>query len=240
MNLPFTPEQFFNVFAQYNNALAWAAAGLWIAAGVAVSAAWNDRSGRSHGLLRFLAVLWAWNAIAYHAAFFAQINPAAWFFAAAFALQAVFFAIVARRSEFHFFTAAGWRRKTGGALILFALAYPVLNITFGHEYPGTPTFGVPCPTAILTLGLLLTVRARAARWLAIIPMLWGFVGGWAALLLNVWSDYVLVLASTVVAADMLRHLTLPARHERIADLHADRVNRVRTKPLLRRNPTSLS
>jgi len=202
MNLPFTPEQFFNVFAQYNNALWWAAAGLWIAAGIAVGAAWNDRAGRSRRLLWFLALLWLWNTVAYHVAFFTRINPAAWVFAAAFMLQAGLFAFAATRLDFDFFTAGGWRRRTGAGLIVYAFVYPVLNFTFGHEYPGTPTFGVPCPTSILTLGLLLTVRAKRARWLSIIPMLWGFVGGWAALQLDVWTDYGLVLAAMVVASDL--------------------------------------
>jgi hypothetical protein len=121
----------------------------------------------------------------------------------------------ATRRDLNFFTAGGWRKRTGLALIGYAFVYPILNVTFGHEYPGTPTFGVPCPTAILTLGLLLTVRAGAGRWLAIVPMLWGFVAGFAALLFNVWPDYPLVLASIVVATDLVARLVSGALWRRV-------------------------
>src|SRR5436190_15537936 len=141
MTLPFAPEQFFDVFAQYNQALWWAAAGLWIVAVIAVATAWNDRSCRSRRLTWFLAVLWLWNAMAYHVAFFARINPAAWVFAAAFVVQAALFAFVATRRDLGFFTAGGWRQTIGAGFIVYGLLYAVLNITLGHEYPGTPTFG---------------------------------------------------------------------------------------------------
>jgi len=212
MNVPFTSEQFFNVFAQYNTALWWAAAALWIGAGLAVNAAWHDPSARSRRLTWFLAALWLWNALAYHVAFFAPVNPAAWVFASAFTLQALLFVFLPARRDLDYFTARGWRRGTGTVLIVYAFVYPILNVAVGHEYPGTPTFGVPCPTAILTLGLLLTVRARSARALSIIPALWGFVAGWAALLFNVWADYVLVLAALVTTLDMLGRLARRARH----------------------------
>jgi len=45
MELPLTPEQFFNVFAQYNTALWWGVAALWIAAGVALMAVVGDPPG---------------------------------------------------------------------------------------------------------------------------------------------------------------------------------------------------
>ena len=38
----------------------------------------------------------------------------------------------------------------GGALV----AYPVLSAMLGREFPEMPTFGLPCPTTIFTLGLL--------------------------------------------------------------------------------------
>ena len=203
MELPLTPEQFFHVFARYNNALWWAAAGFWVAAAVAAGAAWKGSPGRNRRVTWFLAVLWLWTALAYHVAFFAPVNPAAWIFAAAFALEAVLLIFAATRRDFDFRTAGGWRGRTGAALVVYALAYPILNVVFGHAYPATPTFGVPCPTAILTLGLLLTVRASAARWLAIVPMLWGFLAGWAAVAFDVWPDYVLVIAAVLTAADMM-------------------------------------
>ncbi len=62
------------------------------------------------------------------------------------------------------------------------------------RYPEIPTFGVPCPTAILTIGVLLAVRGGPPLSLAVIPAAWAFIGGSAALLFGVWTDYMLLVA----------------------------------------------
>jgi len=73
MNLPFAPEQFFAVFARYNqtvwpmqivlNAAALLCIGLLLRA--------NARASRAIYLI--LSFLWAWMAIAYHFAFFSEV-----------------------------------------------------------------------------------------------------------------------------------------------------------------------
>lgn len=202
--LPFTLDEFLEVFAAYNRAFIVVAAALWlVSVGVLVGAARN--SGRfSRVLSLFLAALWLWNAIAYHAMFFTSINPAAWLFAGAFALQAILFAATGRNVEY--FSAIGLREATGVGLVVYALAYPFLTVASGHTYPATPTFGVPCPTAILTIGVLLTVRSGPPARLAIIPTLWAFVGGSAAILLGVATDYVLLAAGLVSALLLLKRV----------------------------------
>lgn len=193
--LPFTVDEFLAVFAAYNRALIIGAAGLWLVAiGVLIRAARRPRRA-SGALSLFLAALWSWNAVAYHALFFTSINPAAWLFAGAFLLQAILFAATHR--NFEYFSATGLRAATGVALVVYALAYPFLTIASGHTYPATPTFGVPCPTAILTIGVLMTAGAGPPTWLAIIPTLWAFIGGSAAILLGVPTDYVLLAAGLV-------------------------------------------
>jgi hypothetical protein len=82
----------------------------------------------------------------------------------------------------------------------------LLTIAFGHSYPAT--FGVPCPTAILTIGVLLTVCRNVPAWLTIVPALWAFIGGSAALLLKVPTDYVLL------AAGMLQVIVFVTPHSR--------------------------
>jgi hypothetical protein len=199
MQLPFTPDQFFGVFAAYNRSFWIVAIALWIAGVAAVGAAWRDPSRRSRALAFTLALLWGWNAVAYHALFFTRINPAAWLFAALFAVQGALFLRAGTRRRVEFFSAPAWVNGLGAGLAIYAFAYPLLNITFGHAYPGTPTFGVPCPRDILTIGVLLTARGAVSPALAVIPVLWGFVGGSAALLLEVWPDYVLLAAGAFLA-----------------------------------------
>jgi len=141
-------------------------------------------------------------AVAYHAWLFTRINPAAWFFAFLFAAQAALLFLAARTSV-AFFSAAGPKRVLGISLVSYALVYPFLALAIRHTYPATPTFGVPCPTDLLTIGVLLTVRGGVPMRLAIIPVIWGFVGGSAALLLDVPTDYVLLAAGVALVVALM-------------------------------------
>jgi len=58
---------------------------------------------------------------------------------------------------------------------------------------------VPCPTDILTIGALLTSRRRVPAAVAVIPIVWGMIGGSAAVLLAVPTDYVLLGAGGLLA-----------------------------------------
>jgi hypothetical protein len=64
----------------------------------------------------------------------------------------------------------------------------------GHDYPATPTFGLPCPTTIFTIGMLMLMTPSTPRWLYIAPLLWTLVGSTAAFLLGVYQDLGLVVA----------------------------------------------
>jgi hypothetical protein len=94
--------------------------------------------------------------VAYHVAFFSKINPMAYAFAAVSLAGAVllFWHGVVRRSlEFRFIKHA--RSIVGLLLIIFALLlYPAWSHLAGTLYPAMPTFGLPCPTTIFTVGML--------------------------------------------------------------------------------------
>ena len=196
--LPFTPQQFFDLFAVYNRTLWPAAVGIWVACLMAVVAAWRNPDRYRRMLTQALAVLWAWNAFVYHAWLFTGINPAAWLFALVFAGEAGLLALAAARGGLAVFSGDGWTRRAGLLLTTYAFIYPILTIvTGGHPYPATPTFGVPCPTVMLTLGLFLTARTVPRR-LEIVPAAWAFIGGSAAVLLNVPADYALLGAGVLV------------------------------------------
>ena len=199
MGLPFTAEQFFGVFADYNRALIVAVVALWLASIVILAHVSRDPSRRSPRLSLFLAALWLWNAVVYHAVFFTRINPAAWLFAGLFLVQAVLFFWTATQRRIEYFSSTGWTRVVGVSLIGYALLYPFLTIAFGHAYPAAPTFGVPCPTDLLTIGALLTSRGRVPTGLAVVPVIWGMIGGSAAVLLAVPTDYVLLGAGVILA-----------------------------------------
>jgi hypothetical protein len=201
MSLPFTTDAFFEVFARYNLAAWPVVVALWLAAAgalVAVARAPSERSSRLASAV--LAGLWLWGGLVYHATYFTSINPAAWGFAALFVGQAgmlVWFGLVRRQLAFN--TASGVSRWVGVSLGGYALAYPVLNLLSGHTYPASPTFGVPCPTGILTAGLLLTAAKRLPIAVVVVPVLWAIIGGSAALVLGVTTDCVLLACAPLLA-----------------------------------------
>jgi hypothetical protein len=86
----------------------------------------------------------------------------------------------------------------GVVLIVFALVvYPVWSAYTGHAYPATPTFGLPCPTTIFTMGVLCFAAPPLPRGVMIAPVLWCLVGAQAAFLLGVQPDLGLIAAGLV-------------------------------------------
>lgn len=199
MQLPFTKEQFFDVFAAYNEALWPAAVMLWLASAVLSALLLWSRRPPDRWIVALLAAHWAWSALAYHAAFFTRINPAAWLFAALFLLQAALFlwrGVVQRRLSF-----APWRSgwaPVAWLLVAYSLLYPAINAAQYLTWSRIPTFGVPCPTTIFTAGLLMLATPRSWR-LSGVPVIWSVIGGSAAFLLDVRADYTLPSAGLALA-----------------------------------------
>jgi hypothetical protein len=64
------------------------------------------------------------------------------------------------------------RATTGVVLIIFALVvYPVCSAYAGHPHQQTPTFGLPCPTTIFTIGLLCFAMLPTPRSPLVVPLL---------------------------------------------------------------------
>lgn len=204
--LPFTREQFFGVFADYNAAvwpMQWLLTGLaLLAIGlVSVPKRWSGRA-----IAAILAFLWAWIGIAYHWLQFTRINPLAYAFAAlALAGSVLFLRHGVIRQAMRFAWRADWRGVGGGALLIYALfVYPAWSWLAGHRFPETPTFGLPCPTTIFTLGMLAFLAAPLPRSVFVVPLLWSAVGAQAAFLLGVPQDLGLGVAGLVGLAFALR------------------------------------
>jgi hypothetical protein len=195
MTLPFSRSEFFAVFARYNDAV-WPAQLVLYALAIAVVILILRRSSTAaRGTLLSLAALWLWMGVVYHAGFFASVNPAAIGFAAAFVVQAVLFLRLAVRGKVMVKLRndpAGW---AGGALVILGLiVYPLMSVAAGHRYPAQPTFGLPCPTTIFTLGLMSWMLGSVPRHLFVIPVLWAITGSIAALELGVTEDLSLAAA----------------------------------------------
>lgn len=197
--IPLTVEQFHGVFRAYNIAV-WPTQWLLGLLGLAAVGLTRLPGGRSGvAVSAILGALWAWIAVAYHLAFFARVSPPAYGFAALSATGSVVFVwqgVIKRRLTFQW--ASDLKSIAGAALIIFALAvYPVWSIYAGHPYPEMPTFGLPCPTTIFTIGLLCFAVQPAPRRPLIVPVLWCLVGTQAAFLFGVWPDLGLIAAAAV-------------------------------------------
>ena len=206
MNLPFTPDQFFDVLAQYNRSFGAAAVVWWLASASALMAAlWRPRDWTGP-LIALMSALWIWNAVAYHALLFTTINPAAWAFAALFAIEGVLLASAGVQGRLSWLYPRAPLSTVGVVLAVYALVYPFASLSLAHAYPRTPTFGVPCPTTILTIGVLLTLRNPPPVALVLIPVVWSAIGGSAAFLFGVWTDLPLPVAGGLLVLDrLLRH-----------------------------------
>ena len=205
MNPPFSREEFFNVFAAYNGAT-WPVQILLVATtlGVLVLAA-KDTVWRGRVVAGWLAVLWGWMALVYHWSFFAPINPAARLFAGLFLVQAVLFTWFGFRPRgLRFAPRDDLLGYAGGFLVTYALfAYPLIGIASGQTYPHLPSFGLPCPTTIFTIGVLLWAAPRTPWTLLVIPALWAIVALSAALSFGVTQDLMLPASVLIAAAALL-------------------------------------
>jgi hypothetical protein len=197
--VPFTAEEFFEVFARYNDTV-WPAQLLFYAVGILATVLAVRRHGQSSRMITLiLAALWLWMGIVYHIGFFAEINKFAIVFGLLFAVQAALL-----------FWIGVWKRKlifrarpnvgglVGTLFVLYALViYPALGAFLGHRYPAVPTFGLPCPTTIFTLGLLCWTDRDIPLSVVIIPLIWSGIGFFAAVQLNVPQDIGLLVAGVI-------------------------------------------
>lgn len=200
MRIPFSREQFAGVFALYNESV-WPLQWLLIAlAVIVVMLAVHRTSGTARAALIILAAIWLWSGVVYHIGFFSRINPPALLFGTAFVIEAVLLLWVGlRRRTPAFHATGGLESAAGWALVIYALvAYPLLGYVLGHRYPTTATFGLPCPTTIFTLGVLLWMAPSPSWLLLVVPLSWALIGTTAAFQLGMLEDLALAASAIVV------------------------------------------
>ena len=194
--IPFTVDQFLNVFEQYNVAVWPAQVFLYTIGIVAICLTLSRQKDFSRGVSLILSLFWIWMGIVYHLWFFSTINKAAIGFAAFFVLQGILFFIVGvLKQQLTFRFSSNLYGIVGSVFLVYALIiYPVLGYWLGHRYPAAPTFGLPCPTTIFTFGLLLWTNRRVPLYVLAIPLAWTFLGFWAAISLGMIEDLGLLMA----------------------------------------------
>lgn len=205
MDLPFTTEQFLNIFKDYNTAIWPAQLIAYLLGFTAVAFAFHRQASAGPWVLAILGLFWSWMGAIYHILFFSSINKAAVLFGSLFLVQGVLFIYTAAKQPPDFGHSADGYGITGSLFIHYAvLIYPILGALLGHGYPHAPMFGVaPCPTTIFTFGILLWARDPIPGWLLVIPVLWSIIGFTAVLRLGIRKDIGLLVAGAVGAVMIL-------------------------------------
>ena len=86
------------------------------------------------------------------------------------------------------------RKIVGLAVTIYSLAvYAAIGVLLGNHYPAAPTFGLPCPTTIFTVGILLMAAQPMTRFLLLAPIAWAMIGAFAAFSLGITQDLSLVI-----------------------------------------------
>jgi len=201
--LLFSSRTYYRLFELYNLEW-WPLQILALALGVAVFVLLRrggKRAGRAIALI--LVLCWLWVAWAFHLQRYASINLAASYFAWAFAVQALLLLwLGAVRGRLTPAPATRLQQRAGFGLLLFALLiFPLIGSLLGRSWTQAEAFGMaPDPTALATLGVLLTIKLRHSGWLFPIPVLWCLISGATLWAMESPEFWIAPLAALLVVA----------------------------------------
>lgn len=199
MKTPFTTEQFFSVFENYNHSIFPIQIILFFLGVCALIMIGSTIKQKDKFVAGFLGFLWLWIGIAYHIAFFSGINKVAYGFGVLFILQGLFISWeggLLYNLKFEFKTSL--QAYFGYFFILYGLIiYPVVGYLIEQNLSQTISIGLPCPTTILTFGFFLLCDKKFSKYLLIIPSLWAVIGISAVLKLGIYQDSMMLIAAII-------------------------------------------
>jgi hypothetical protein len=205
--LPFTRDQFLNMFGAYNATTLPVLVFAYVLGGICIYAILQP-SRRTDVLVAVsLSMMWLWTGIVYHGLYFSQINPLAVVFGLGFVVQGLWIIWETRKRRLAFGSLGDAAANVGWGLILYSLVlYPVIGSWSGHAYPDLPMFGItPCPLTLFTFGLFLLTRQPLPLRLLILPVIWSLIGGSAAFLLDIMQDWPLLFSGGLSFLMLLTH-----------------------------------
>jgi Family of unknown function (DUF6064) len=209
METPFTKEQFFDVFKNYNMAVFPMQVVLFTLGIMILYFTLKQTTFSDKIVSAILGFFWLWMGIVYHLIFFSPINKAAYLFSGLFIIQGLLLWYFGYKNRVSFAFIGDKIGIVGYLLIAFSLLiYPFLGYQMGHIYPISPTFGLPCPTTIFTLGLFLMDIKRVPFMLLIIPLIWSVIGFTATFNFGILEDTGLLISGlTVLILKLLKMKT---------------------------------
>ncbi|MCA1444499.1 hypothetical protein I6F07_30820 [Ensifer sp. IC4062] len=201
--LMFSPRVYVRLIERYNQDF-WPLQLVFVAGMLAImSLAIREARFAKGALLPALAVAWAFCGWQFLWLRYSTITWGATYAAMAFFLQAALLALLSLEPN-HAIAVSRLRRYGGMFLGVFGLlVQPLLALLSTGSLAAAETFGMmPDPTAISTLGMVLTIRGRRLLLLLPIPILWCAFSGLILLAMEDRSA-VVPIASIVCVAVLL-------------------------------------
>jgi hypothetical protein len=205
MVIPFTTEQFFNVFEKYNLSIFPFQLIIFVL-GIIGLIFLNSKSPLKNKFIgSFLGFLWIWMGLVYHITFFSEINKVALMFGIIFIFQGVLIltnTLIKDKLTFTFTTQS--KDYVGYFFIIFGLIiYPVISYIIKDSFDKTIALGLLCPTTIFTFGFFILANKKFPIYLLLIPTLWAFVGLRAAVSFGVYQDYMIMIVAICAIAILM-------------------------------------
>ncbi|MFU0507828.1 DUF6064 family protein [Pseudaminobacter sp. NGMCC 1.201702] len=210
--LLFSPRVYWRMVELHNGAW-WPLHLATLAAGIVILFVVLRRPHRRESyIILVLAAVWAFVGWAFLWERYAAINWAIVYVAPAFWLQALLLAILGVTGGLSF---AGRDFAAQVALLLALaglLAYPLLPLFAERPWSGGEVFGIaPDPTAIVTLGIVLTAGGRMPFALTPIPLLWLLTSGFTLRTMGDSQAWAPLLAAGIVPALLFWRHVRPGR-----------------------------
>lgn len=196
MKMPFSTEQFFSIFEQYNHTIFPGQLFILALGILSIVLIHSQRTSKNILIGFILGLLWIWVGAVYHIGFFADINPVVRLFGAVFILQGLLLFYAAFKNRLQFIFSNKSSDYIGYFFMLFGIIiYPLIGYLLLAEPSIIISLGLPCPTTIFTFGLFIMARNHFPKYLLIIPTLWAIVGLSAAFNFGVYQDLMLPVAA---------------------------------------------
>ncbi len=199
MKTPFTTEQFFEVFKNYNSGIFPTQIFLFFLGLLLFFLVTSKIKRKNNYIGVILGLFWIWTGLVYHIIYFTEINKVALVFGSMFILEGIFILIETfRKNSFEFTFKKGTDGYTGYFIMFFGLIlYPLIGYLTEGDPKTVISLGLPCPSTIFTFGLFILSSSSLKKYLLIIPVLWSLIGLSAAINFGVYQDFMLIISAIV-------------------------------------------
>lgn len=191
-------EQFFQIMAEFNNAV-WPAQIIFYALSIFfIFTSINTKKFFNNINILILSSLWIWNGAVTLLMYFTRFHAQYYLWGVVWILQGLaicYYGIYKKQISFRI--KKDLHSITGLIFIFYALiVYPLIGAWLGHPFPQGPLFGAaPCPTVIFTFSVFLFSENRVKPYLMYFPLLWALMSLYPIIGMGVYADIGEIIAA---------------------------------------------